>query len=283
MSNLIIMRGLPGSGKSTKAKKILEQGNAVRLNKDLLRLMLHNDIWSSENEELTQKMEHHLASTLLGSGKDVIIDDTNLNTKIMNSWLGLTGDEGFKTQIIDLTDVPLEICIERDFNRFKTVGKEVIINMARQYGLYKSSKQDVIVDIDGTLADCRHRQHFVQGETKDWQSFFYAMREDTPYKDIVNQVRELSKTYNIVLVSGRPDNYKEHTLQWLSANDIPYETLIMRKAGDHRPDDQVKRDILKKYFTTSNVHLVIDDRPSVIRMWKEQGLNVQDVGNGIEF
>jgi hypothetical protein len=46
----------------------------------------------------------------------------------------------------------------------------------------------------------------------------------------------------------------------------------------------VKNQMLDTYFPDKNViRAVIDDRPSVIRMWRENGLDVIDVGKGIEF
>ena len=58
----------------------------------------------------------------------------------------------------------------------------------------------------------------------------------------------------------------------------------MRRGTDKRPDTEVKKQILDTYFPDKSViHTVIDDRPSVIRMWREQGLKVIDVGEGIEF
>ena len=58
----------------------------------------------------------------------------------------------------------------------------------------------------------------------------------------------------------------------------------MRKSGDKRPDTDVKKEILDKYFKDKiKIFTVIDDRPSVIRMWKENKLDVIDVGDGIDF
>jgi hypothetical protein len=57
----------------------------------------------------------------------------------------------------------------------------------------------------------------------------------------------------------------------------------MRKASDFRPDDVIKQEILEKHFKKDNVELVIEDRPRVIRMWKRNGLKVQQVGTGEEF
>jgi hypothetical protein len=57
----------------------------------------------------------------------------------------------------------------------------------------------------------------------------------------------------------------------------------MREDGDHRPDDEVKEDILNTHFDKGRIELVIDDRPRVIRMWQRHGLKVLDVGDGVEF
>lgn len=54
MAKLTIMRGLPASGKSTKAKELLSVGNTVRINKDLLRTMLHFDTFTGRNEGMTR-------------------------------------------------------------------------------------------------------------------------------------------------------------------------------------------------------------------------------------
>jgi hypothetical protein len=58
----------------------------------------------------------------------------------------------------------------------------------------------------------------------------------------------------------------------------------MRNEFDHLPDVDFKRGILNKYFVDrSKILKIYDDRPSVIRMWREEGLDVVDVGNGVDF
>ncbi len=285
MSRLVVFRGLQGSGKSTEAKKLVEaSGNAVRLNKDLLRTMLHFDKWNGKNEGLTQDAQIMLAQFFLKTGKKVIIDDTNLHPKTINQWKDCGKLFDIEPEFI-MINTPLEECIARDALRTgkAKVGKDVIVQTARQYGLYPFEKPDVIVDIDGTLADITHRRHFVQGEKKDWNSFFGMCNLDKVRYEVRDKVDELAKDYNIVLVSGRPEDYRKVTEHWLDMNGIPYETLIMRRSGDSRPDDIIKKEILDKYFKRDNIHLVIDDRPRVIRMWRENGLDVMDVGDGVEF
>lgn len=289
MSKIIIMKGLPASGKSTKAKELLEQGNTVRINKDLLRTMLHFDKFNGRNEGHTKDAARKLADWFLVNGVNVIIDDTNLNPGVVQSWKDLAKIHNAKIEYQDMTEVSVEECIARDSKRDKKVGRPVIVNMALQYGLYpKPEKGYVICDIDGTLADIRHRLHFVkvpEGEKKDWKGFFDAMVDDTPRYDVMGILTGyLNNGYKVVFMSGRPDNYKQQTVQFIE-NTIPeYVTLIMRNAGDKRPDTEVKKDLLDRYFPDKSiVKAVIDDRPSVIRMWQENGLEVIDVGNGVEF
>ncbi|HEY7914725.1 MAG TPA: hypothetical protein VIG62_22630 [Blastocatellia bacterium] len=144
-------------------------------------------------------------------------------------------------------------------------------------------RKDVIVDIDGTLADVSHRLHHIRGKRKSWKKFFALMKEDKPVEEIVGQVRQLAKDHNIYVVSGRPDDYREETLEWLALHRVPFKALYMRKASDFRPDDVIKQEILEKHFKKENVELVIEDRPRVIRMWQRNGLRVQQVGTGEEF
>jgi hypothetical protein len=58
----------------------------------------------------------------------------------------------------------------------------------------------------------------------------------------------------------------------------------MRKDKDYRPDTKVKAEMLETLRNQGfNPVMAFDDRPSVIRMWKEHGLTVADVGDGVEF
>ena len=88
----------------------------------------------------------------------------------------------------------------------------------------------------------------------------------------------------VLLCSGRTESERESTLQSLSRFFSPMPMLWMRKDKDYRPDTEVKAEMLKTLRNQGfNPVMVFDDRPSVIRMWKEHGLTVADVGNGIEF
>jgi predicted kinase len=282
MAKMIILHGLPASGKSTMAEQLLTVGNTVRINKDLLRTMLHFDKWSGRNESMTRDAARKLADWFLTNNVNVIIDDTNLNDGTVQSWKDLARIHNAKTEH-ERMEVSPEECIKRDNLRDKKVGKHVIQKMALQHLGWHAGDEAVVCDIDGTLADCEHRKHHLIGETKDWHGFFSDMIKDT-LRDEVAMAFMISGSQKLkIVVSARPEDYRDITEYWLDKHNVVYDILIMREKGDSRPDTEVKSDIYDKYLSRLKIAEVYDDRPCVIRMWKEKGLHVIDVGNGIEF
>lgn len=279
------MKGLPASGKSTRAKEIVDGGgNFVRLNRDLLRKMLHFDRWTGKNEGVTIKTQELMAEQLLNSGKNVIIDDTNMSEDHDARWAYVAESLGARFEIEHI-DTPMNDCILRDHDRWDSVGEAVIKNMAMQYNMFPDLENIVVVDIDGTVADCSHRQHHVRGDKKDWKAFFAGMSDDTPRRDVWSDAYGLAEENNarIIFVSARPEDYREVTEEWLGWMQMHHAHLLMRRSGDKRPDTEVKSDIYDKYLSHYNIIKVFDDRPSVIQMWRDKGLDVEDVGEGIDF
>lgn len=136
----------------------------------------------------------------------------------------------------------------------------------------KSAKPVVLVDIDGTLADVRHRLHYIQGGgRKNWQAFFAGMDRDTPIASTVAWVQSLAAIHEIVIVTGRPEQYRAGTIAWLKKHQIPFTDLFMRCDGDHRPDYEMKKEVLARW-PKARIKLVIEDRPPVCDMWLEQGI-----------
>lgn len=143
----------------------------------------------------------------------------------------------------------------------------------------------IICDLDGTLCDVDHRRHFVMGEKKDWRSFYESMVTDTLRIDVHEQVEGQIEKHaaKLILVSARPETYREKTVAWLAEHGIVYDALYMRPEGDSRPDTEIKSEIHDNHLNIYDIKAVFDDRPKVIRMWREKGLNVIDVGDGVEF
>lgn len=133
-------------------------------------------------------------------------------------------------------------------------------------------KTYVLVDIDGTIADVRHRLHHIERPgRKNWKAFFEGMDRDTPIADMIEKVKDLAAGHAILIVTGRPASYRARTERWLKANGIPYERLFMRRNGDHRPDFEAKRAVLDA-ISPSQIVLAIDDRPPVCDMWEKAGI-----------
>lgn len=285
-----MMRGLPASGKSTKAQEIISQGSWVRLNRDLLRTMLHFDKFTGRNEGLTVDAEKYLATSFLKAGISVCVDDTNLGDSHKDMWSNIAKEADAKFEVVDMA-TPVSTCRFRDQEREKKVGADVITNMALRYGLHPApAKGYILCDLDGTLADITHRLAYAHGETKDWGKFFSLISEDKLREDVAQMISDYANDgYDIIFLSARPDTYKKQTLLWIIQHmegRLPngFLTLIMRRGNDKRPDVEVKKDLLDMHFPDrSLIKMVVDDRPSVIRMWRENGLPVTDVGKGIEF
>lgn len=145
-----------------------------------------------------------------------------------------------------------------------------------------AAKPIVIVDMDGTLADVRHRLHHIKGPgRKDWKCFFQGQVHDKPFAAIAQRVRALSGDHEIVIVTGRPEQYRSGTEEWLRKFRIPFSRICMRPAGDHRPDYIVKGEILKK-LGPERVSLAFEDRRPVCEVYRQAGVRVIAVNHGEE-
>jgi hypothetical protein len=145
-------------------------------------------------------------------------------------------------------------------------------------------KKTILFDIDGTIANINHRRPLLKGARPDWKAFNSRMGDDLPNGPVVELYQTLWETgkYNIILVSGRNEDHRNITEQWLIWNEIPFGELLMRASGDSRPDVEVKKDILKKILLEhQDVLFAVDDRQCVVDMWRENGITCLqcDVGD----
>ena len=146
----------------------------------------------------------------------------------------------------------------------------------------ESDPQDIIFDMDGTLADVTHRRHFVEMKPKNWDSFYAGMIGDTPIQPVVIMAQLLkSAGHRIIIATGRPRRYNNITLQFLRDNDILYDAAYLRADKDYRPDTIVKENMLRKMKINGyDPTIAFDDRKSVVEMWRANGLFVFQVDEG---
>jgi len=169
----------------------------------------------------------------------------------------------------------------------------------------------IIFDLDGTLANCEHRRHFIDPEKDihclkwfdvengkerwgygykngvfqkfihDWKSFNDLCEKDTPIASVVSVFGQLCETsYNQISIwSGRCESQRKKTLKWLH-DYVPRSSwlkeLKMRPIGDNTPDDVLKERWLDEHIggVRNPIDMVFDDRPKVIRMWRRRGIFV---------
>lgn len=287
MSKVLILKGLPASGKSTYAKKLADEG-WVRVNKDDMRAMLHNSNHSKSNEKFVLILRDFIILEALARGKNVVVDDTNLNPIHEEHIRKLVGST--QVEVNDsFLQVPIEECIARDLHRPVSVGEKVIRRMYSEY--YKPREEEaaknaikyvapdgaeeaIIVDIDGTLA------HNTGGRN----IFDYTrVIEDSLDEAVADVVRKQANDgVTVIICSGREDNCYGQTSEWLNKHNIPFKVLYMRKSGDHRKDSIVKKEIFdEKIRDRFHIKFVLDDRNQVVDMWRHEiGLKVLQVAEG---
>lgn len=116
---LVIMVGIPGSGKSTLVSSWVNWGKGahVRLNRDDMRRMIYRDVpWSAHHDDLIRPLEMEMARISLKKGLTVYIDDTNTAPRTRNDWELLAQNTYNKLRIVTMT-TPLAVCVERDLAR----------------------------------------------------------------------------------------------------------------------------------------------------------------------
>ncbi len=291
MTTLTILRGLPGSGKTTRARDIVaaDPGGA-RVNRDDLRMMLFGsktDLTGAQEQAVTAA-EHAITRALLRRW-NVVSDNMNLRPKYVRGLLIIAAKAASDTRIVEIpTD--LDQCIDRDSLRDKPLGGDVIRRIAakllpRGQFLPIPDEPDaptvaryietgtlppaVIVDIDGTLA--------LKGDRSPYDMTRVA--EDTVNWPVAAIVTALSEQYDIVYCSGRSEDARDATEQWLTDNDL-LAPLYMRAAGDTRRDSIVKRELLDRIGQVYDVQAAIDDRQQVVNMWRAAGLLCLQVAPG---
>lgn len=277
MKKVIVMRGLPGSGKSTYARKLIEDkpGMYKRINRDDLRIMLDNGQYSSANERFIKKLRDLLITKSLEAGKNVIVDDTNLSDKTVEGIEDMVKkyneehEDNVKV-VSKMIETPVAECVIRDSKREKPVGEKVIRRMHRQFfhsepeycHQDESLPKAIICDLDGTVALLNKRSPY-DASTCD---------RDLLNKPVATTIKNHKKLgYKIIMLSGRQDNARELTEKWLKEHDIKFDLLLMRKTKDMRKDSIIKRELYEEHISGKYfVEFVLDDRNQVVDMWRKE-------------
>jgi predicted kinase len=123
---VVLAIGLPGSGKSSWFKRHA----ILPLSSDLLRQLLFDDAEEQRFQDLVfSNLRSMLKARLIARRPLNYVDATNLTPHERQSWIKLAKDYGYDVQGL-FFDVPLELCLERNHKRSRTVGDDVMRRMS---------------------------------------------------------------------------------------------------------------------------------------------------------
>jgi phosphoglycolate phosphatase-like HAD superfamily hydrolase len=135
----------------------------------------------------------------------------------------------------------------------------------------------VIFDIDGVLADCTHRLHYIADKPKNWKAFFDAAGGDLLITEMANTFKTLRAAgIPVSIITARPESIRQETAAWLRIFGLDHYThLLMRPYNDYRPSSVVKRDQLFALRALGvEPTLVFEDNEANCKMFHEEGLVV---------
>jgi predicted kinase len=138
---IIILRGLPGSGKTVYAQQLVEQGYK-RVSESDLRWSIDNGKWSNSNQLLLIDLQQIMVTILLQNNYSVVIDNCNLRPNDYKYARSLAKEYRADLEIVNF-DIPLEICLERDLERTHgRIGKDAIVKLHKTYFINGQFPQD---------------------------------------------------------------------------------------------------------------------------------------------
>lgn len=295
MIRVEMLVGIPSSGKSTYAKALVakDPANWVRVNNDDLRAMMNGSVWSSEYEKLITDARNYLIRDALKRGKNVIIDNLNLNKRHFEDVCKIARSVNTDVQVFEKAFyVELEDAIERDSKREgrAKVGEVVIKKWWKESGgkqfKYYHSKIEIIKGHMGNLSQTVDSPALVSGAPEvvlcDLDGTLALIHGRSPYdasdcdlKDLPNVpvIETILAHYKagrkIIFCSGREDKYRPETIRFIEKYCLAepqlseYESLNLTEQPVLEPikyqlfmrktDDFRKDSIIKEEIYTSEI------------------------------
>ena len=148
-----------------------------------------------------------------------------------------------------------------------------------------AKKSAIIVDIDGTVANIEHRMKYWEKKPRDYVKFYENIEDDKPIEEIIWLARSICIAHlpevDIIYLTGRHEGVRKRTEIWLRKHGLPKGPLYMRGDTDFSPDTEWKKTCYYGRIAPHyDVKFVLEDRQSVVAMWRSIGLRCIQVAEG---
>ena len=316
MIKVELLVGIPGSGKSTYARQVVAKDpmNWVRINNDDLRAMMNGSVWGQDYEKMVTDARNYLIRDALKRGKNVIIDNLNINRRHFDDVCKIAKSINSDIQVYEKAFyVELDEAMERNAKRegaarvpddamkkwWKESGGKQFKFFKPRVEIYKQKpgnlnsaveappyidglQEAVLCDLDGTLALIHGRSPY---DASDCDV------KDLPNWPVIETILAHYKAgRKIIFCSGREDKFRPETIRFIEKYCLIKDTkgerpieyqLHMRKTDDFRKDSIIKEEIYQEHIEGQyNVLCVLDDRDQVVEFWRSRGLTCFQVAPG---
>jgi len=125
---VVLAIGLPGSGKTTW----FGRRGITPLSSDLLRNILFDDVEEQRYQGLVfSTLRSLLRARLIARMPANYVDATNLSIHERRQWIKMAKSFGYEVQAV-FFDVPLDICLQRNSQRDRSVSEDIMRKMAEK-------------------------------------------------------------------------------------------------------------------------------------------------------
>jgi hypothetical protein len=127
-----------------------------------------------------------------------------------------------------------------------------------------------VLDVDGVVADVRHRLHHIERRPKDWPAFFLAAKDDPPVPEGLALAAQLAQRHELIWLTGRPSWLRNITESWLRSHALPSREVHMRGDRDRRPARVFKVAELMR-LAPRTIATFVDDDVEVVQAATDAG------------
>lgn len=316
---LVLTRGISGSGKSTKAKAWVAEDPTTRrrVNRDNLRMAVYGSyvleaddvdggLNVAQKEKFMSEVQLNAVRNFLRAGFSVIIDDTNLMGRVIREWYSIANEFNAKFTIMNV-EVTLVEALANNAKRVSLGGRDVPAHVIeRQFTKHTCNASGKLNKVPPLVTAGQQKvssSKYVADETKPKAWIFDVdgtltvaggrniydetlVLNDAPNWPVVNLAKTLIESgAQVIVTSARSEFCRTDTERWLrEVAGIDHSALFLRTVEEQKEkikDNVVKLRLFDTYIRNDyNIQGVFDDRDAVVALWRDLGLFCAQVNYG---